>query len=176
MSTSLINAGVQFPDGTIQTTRASSGTGTVTGVTGTAPIASSGGAAPVISIAAATTGAAGSMSAVDKQKLDGISGSNTGDQTNITGNAGTATRLQTARTINGTAFDGSANITIASASSLPTSPSGKNWVAFSSDSIISGTKMVLASDGTIMFFQQGTAVGWQTYVTPIYHGGSATLP
>lgn len=32
-------------------------------------------------------------------------------QTTITGNAGTATTLQTARTINGTAFNGSANIT-----------------------------------------------------------------
>ena len=31
---------------------------------------------------------------------------------NITGNAGTATKLQTARTINGVAFDGTANITI----------------------------------------------------------------
>lgn len=41
-----------------------------------------------------------------------LSGTNTGDQTTITGNAGTATKLQTARTINGTAFDGSANITI----------------------------------------------------------------
>jgi hypothetical protein len=49
-----------------------SNTGTVTGVTGTAPIVSSGGAAPAISISAATTSAAGSMSAADKTKLDGI--------------------------------------------------------------------------------------------------------
>jgi hypothetical protein len=47
-------------------------TGTVTGVTGTAPIVSSGGAAPAISITAATTSAAGSMSSADKTKLDGI--------------------------------------------------------------------------------------------------------
>jgi hypothetical protein len=40
------------------------------------------------------------------------SGTNTGDQTNITGNAGTATALQTARTIGGTSFNGTANITI----------------------------------------------------------------
>jgi len=46
--------------------------GTVTGVTGTAPIVSSGGNAPAISISAATTSAAGSMSAADKTKLDGI--------------------------------------------------------------------------------------------------------
>jgi hypothetical protein len=41
-------------------------------VTGTAPIVSSGGTAPAISISAATTSAAGSMSATDKSKLDGI--------------------------------------------------------------------------------------------------------
>ena len=44
----------------------------VTAVTGVAPIASSEGTTPAISISAATTGAAGSMSAADKQKLDGI--------------------------------------------------------------------------------------------------------
>ena len=37
--------------------------------------------------------------------------------TDITGNAGTATRLQTARTINGVAFDGTSNITIMAAAS-----------------------------------------------------------
>ncbi len=42
-----------------------------------------------------------------------LSGTNTGDQTSVTGNAGTATALATARNINGVAFDGTANITIA---------------------------------------------------------------
>jgi hypothetical protein len=41
-----------------------------------------------------------------------ISGTNTGDQTSITGNAGTATSLQTARTINGVSFNGTSNITL----------------------------------------------------------------
>ena len=41
-----------------------------------------------------------------------LSGSNTGDQTSVSGNAGTATALQTARTIDGQSFDGTANITI----------------------------------------------------------------
>jgi len=45
-------------------------TGGVTSVSGTAPIVSSGGATPAISITAATTVAAGSMSAADKTKLD----------------------------------------------------------------------------------------------------------
>lgn len=62
----------EYIDGTgaLQTTS----TGTVTGVTGTAPITSSGGAAPAIGITAATTSAAGSMSSADKTKLDGIDG------------------------------------------------------------------------------------------------------
>lgn len=38
------------------------------------------------------------------------SGTNTGDQTTISGNAGTATTLQTARKINGVSFNGSADI------------------------------------------------------------------
>lgn len=69
---------------------------------------------------AATTGLQGAMSAADKTKLDAISGTNTGDQTNISGNAATATALQTARTIaisggatgTATAFDGTGNISI----------------------------------------------------------------
>jgi hypothetical protein len=44
-----------------------------------------------------------------------VSGTNTGDQTSVTGNAGTATALQTARNINGVAFDGTANITVTAA-------------------------------------------------------------
>lgn len=48
------------------------GGGSVTGVTGTAPIVSSGGTAPVISITAASASAAGSMSAADKVSLSGL--------------------------------------------------------------------------------------------------------
>lgn len=51
---------------------AQSSGGGVTEVSGTAPIASSGGATPAISIAAATTSDPGSMSAVDKTKLDSV--------------------------------------------------------------------------------------------------------
>ncbi len=59
--------------------------GGVTAVTGTAPIASSGGTTPAISITAATTGAAGSMSSADKTKLDGIeAAADVTDATNVT--------------------------------------------------------------------------------------------
>ncbi|NTW34058.1 MAG: hypothetical protein HGB12_15820 [Bacteroidetes bacterium] len=55
-------------------------TGAVTNVSGTYPIVSSGGSTPVVSIEIATTSDAGSMSAADKTKLDGIS---TGAEVNV---------------------------------------------------------------------------------------------
>ena len=54
-----------------------SGDGTVTSVTGTAPISvANGTSTPAISIAAATTSAAGSMSSTDKTRLDDASATN----------------------------------------------------------------------------------------------------
>ena len=44
--------------------------------------------------------------------INNTSNTNTGDQTNITGNAGTATKLQTARKIANVDFDGSADISL----------------------------------------------------------------
>ncbi len=78
----------------------------------------SGGAAHANVVA---SGAAGFMTGADKAKLDAITGTNTGDQTTITGNAGSATILQTGRTIGMTgdvvwtspSFNGSANVTAA---------------------------------------------------------------
>jgi len=67
-------------------TAASSGAAPVTSVTGTAPVVSSGGATPAISISAATISAAGSMSAADKTKLDGVA-------TGATANSSDATLL-----------------------------------------------------------------------------------
>lgn len=58
------------------------------------------------------------------------SGTNTGDQTSVSGNAGTATALQTARTINGISFDGTANINIpVPALAGPTGKAGTQWRA-----------------------------------------------
>jgi hypothetical protein len=50
----------------------------------------------------------------EKTVLGNTSGTNSGDQTTVSGNAGTATKLATARNINGVAFDGSGDITITS--------------------------------------------------------------
>ena len=74
------------------------GGGGITSVTGTAPIASSGGDTPAISIIPATGSVPGSMSAADKTKLDAISGTNTGDQTSIVGITGTKAQFDTAVT------------------------------------------------------------------------------
>ena len=73
----------------------------VTSVGGAAPIFSSGGTTPEISITAATTSAAGSMSAADKAKLDGIA---SGAQVNVATNLGytTATTTGTVTSSTGT--------------------------------------------------------------------------
>lgn len=42
----------------------------------------------------------------------GLTGTNSGDQTSVSGNAGTATILQTSRNIDGQAFNGSADVTV----------------------------------------------------------------
>jgi hypothetical protein len=61
------------------------GSGTVTSVTGTAPISvATGTTTPVVSIAAATTSAAGSMSAADKAKLDGVASGATANSSDAT--------------------------------------------------------------------------------------------
>lgn len=77
-----------------------------------------------------------------------ISGVNTGDQTTVTGNAGSATVLQTARTINGVSFNGSANITVtADASTLSGSSLASGVTASSLTSVAAN-----CTDGT---FQLG---------------------
>jgi hypothetical protein len=86
----------------------------------------------------------------EKTKLAAITGTNTGDQINITGNAATATKLATPRNINGIAFDGSENITIAAAASTlsgivqvvngGTGSNTKNFVDLNSDQTIAGLK------------------------------------
>jgi hypothetical protein len=61
-----------------------------------------------------------------------LSGTNTGDQTTITGNAGTATILQTARNINGVSFNGSADITVTAAAGTLTGATLASGVTASS--------------------------------------------
>ena len=74
----------------------------VSSVAGTAPIVSSGGTTPAISITAATTTVAGSMSAADKSKLDGIeTGAQVNDVTSVNTQVG-AVVLDTDDVLEGT--------------------------------------------------------------------------
>lgn len=77
--------GPQGPTGATGATGPTGPTGPVSSVSGTAPIqVANPTSTPVVSIAAATTSAAGSMSAADKTKLDAITGTNTGNETATT--------------------------------------------------------------------------------------------
>jgi hypothetical protein len=76
------------------------------------------------------------------------SGTNTGDQTTITGNAGTATALQTARTINGVSFDGTGNITVTAAANTLTGSALASGITASSLTSV-GTLSGLALTGAI---------------------------
>ena len=60
----------------------------------------------------ANTGDESTTTIKTKLGITTLTGSNTGDQINITGNAGTATKLATTKLINGVAFDGSSDISI----------------------------------------------------------------
>lgn len=67
------------------------------------------------------------------------SGTNTGDQTTISGNAGSATVLQTARNINGVSFNGSADITVPAAAGTLTGSVLAAGVTSSSLSVLGAT-------------------------------------
>lgn len=94
-------------------------------------------------------------------KADGTGASGTWG-IGITGNAGTATALQTARTINGVSFDGTSNITVTDATKLPLSggtmtgaitfDAGQTWPTFNQNttgtaSNVTGT-VAVANGGT----------------------------
>ncbi len=68
----------------------------------------------------------------EKNKLAAITGTNTGDQTTISGNAGTATKLAAPKNINGVAFDGSSDVTVTAAASTLTGATLNSTVTNSS--------------------------------------------
>lgn len=91
-----------------------------------------------------------------------VSGTNTGDQTSVTGNAGTATALQTARNINGVSFNGTADITVTAAAGTLTGSTLAAGVTGSS----------LTSVGTIgTGVWNGTAVAGQYGGTGVNNSG-----
>lgn len=89
--------------------------------------------------------------AADKTRLAGTSGTNTGDQTSVTGNAGTATKLTTARNINGVAFDGTADITVADSTKATTAAlaATNTNVTTNTTNIAANTTAILARLGLV---------------------------
>ncbi len=79
---------------------------TANGVSGSVANATS---TPAITLALGAITPA-SVAAVGAVTGSNLSGTNTGDQTSVSGNAGTATALQTSRTIGGISFNGTADI------------------------------------------------------------------
>lgn len=100
------------------------------------------------------------------------SGTNTGDQTNISGNAATATALQTARAINGVNFDGSAAITIAAAAGTLTGSTLASGVTGSSLTSV-GTIATGVWGGTAIAATVG-GTGQTTAALGDIHYGSGT--
>lgn len=102
--------------GTFSGTSSGTNTGDQTNISGNAATVTTNAnlTGPVTSVGNATAIANGAISnaMLANGAVANLSGTNTGDQTTVSGNAGTATALQTARNINGVAFDGTANITI----------------------------------------------------------------
>ena len=89
-----------------------------------------------------------------------VSGTNTGDQTDITGNAGTATALETGRNINGVLFDGTADITVtAAAGTLTGATLAANVLASSLTSLgtIANLSATLATFSSTVTFSGLTA-------------------
>ena len=84
----------------------------------------------------------------------------------LTGNASTATTLQTARTINGVSFNGSANITVtASTTNVLTIGTGLSGTSFNG-----GSAVTIAIDSTV-----ATLTGTQTLTNKTISGASNTL-
>ena len=127
--------------------------GGVTGVSGTAPIVSTGTTTPAISITAATTSAAGSMSAADKTKLDGIATAAT-NYTHPTGD-GNLHVIATSTTNSGKVLTAGA-----SAGSLswttPTSGTVTSVTGTSPISVATGTSTPVISLSTVPVASGGT--------------------
>lgn len=134
----LPNDAAKYLDGTgaWSTPAGGGGSGTVTSVSVVSANGVSGSVANASTTPAITLSigaiAPTSVAATGTVTGSNLSGTNTGDQTSVTGNAGTATKLETARTINGVSFDGTANITVPAAAGTLTGTTLASGVTASS--------------------------------------------
>ncbi|MBA3833735.1 MAG: hypothetical protein H0X34_17945, partial [Chthoniobacterales bacterium] len=111
--------------------------------------------------------------------IGNTSGTNSGDQTSVTGNAGTATALQTARTINGASFNGTANITVTAAAGTLTGTTLASGVTSSSlTSAAGGTfgtaAFAAAPTGAIVGDTATQSLSGKTLVAPVISAHTAT--
>lgn len=132
---------------TLSVVTANGVSGSVANPTTTPAITLSLGAITPTTVNGITLSGSGSLANSGTTALTGFTGSgtssgtNTGDQTSVSGNAGTATALQNARTIGGVSFNGTANITVASATGGFT-VSGGDLTVSSSPLTLSGNQTV----------------------------------
>lgn len=177
-------------DGTNTSWAAGDGTGTVTSVSVTTANGVSGSVATAtttpaitltlgaitpstvnaLTLASQTVGftiAGGTTSKMLTVPLDAsVSGTNTGDQTTISGNAGTATALQTSRNIGGVAFNGTADIV---PQTIQSNNEATDTTCFPLFITASGTQSLQPKNNTGLTFNSNTAV---LGVTGINFGGS----
>lgn len=105
-----------------------------------------------------------------------IAGSVTGSSASTTGNAATATALQTARNINGVSFNGTANITVTADASTLTSATLASGVTASSLTSV-GTLATLTTSGTTSLATAAGALSVRNvaYTFPAAQGAASTM-
>jgi hypothetical protein len=136
-------AGISVTNGAGSITIAATNAGTVTSVTATSPVASTGGATPVISMPAATTSASGYLTSTDWNTFNG-KGNGTVTSVGITAGAGIA--------VSGSPITSSGNITI-SLSSLANSMIYDTFTATASQTSFTTTQSY--TSGKISVFKNG---------------------
>lgn len=165
-------------DAIIEKINQNSGDGTVTSVTGTFPIdVANGTTTPAISIAAATTSAAGSMSSTDKTRLDDASGVNGLIKCNGSGDFSAAVAgtdyLTSASSPVAKAwgvFDGIAPVSILGSYNI--NIAGIARTAVGQYSITFATPMQNANYAIVASSIQTTGAGWNM---PVWHYGGKTV-
>lgn len=159
------------------------GSGTVTSVSVTTAGGVSGSVATATSTPAITItlGAItpSSVAAVGAVTGSNLSGTNTGDQTSVSGNAGTATALATARAIYGNNFDGTAALTQVIASTYGGTGNGFTKISGPATSektftLPNSSAAILTDAAAVTVAQGGTGLGTLTANNVILGNGTST--
>ena len=137
---------------------ATANTGTVTGVTGTAPIVSSGGTAPAISIAAATTSVNGYLTSTDwntfngKQAALGFTPYNSTNPNGYTSNTGTVTGVTGTAPIVSSGGTAPAISIAAATTSVNGYLTSTDWTTFNGKqaALVSGTSIKTVNGTTLL--------------------------